>query len=332
MSKILITGGAGFVGYHLTKRLTEQGHEITLADLSFHRPNDLDLEALLSQPNVSSIEADLTDPASQEKIGAGYDYVYHLAGINGFKQFQEIPHEVLRVGITATLNILEWFGARNGNPAAGGGAKILFASTNEVFASARGVFDLRIPTPENVPLVIADPYNPRSSYAGSKIMGELLFIHYAKQHGFRIAIARLHNVYGPRAGYQQMIPKMIERVQKRMDPLPLLGPDDMRASCYIDDVIEGMQIAAESAHTDGQIYNIGNNRETTVREIMEFICKIMAWHPQKFDIKDSPNGAVAHDVLDVSKIKRDTGWEAHTSFEEGLQKTIEWYTAHPAQP
>lgn len=327
MSKILITGGAGFIGYHLAKRLAAQEHEITLADLSFHRPDDSDLQALLAQSNVQSIEADLTDPASCDKLGTGYDYVYHLAGINGFKQFQEIPHEVLRVGVSSTLNILEWFRSQNKNPR----AKILFASSNEVFAGARGVFDFSIPTPENVPLVIADPYNPRWSYAGSKIISELFFIHYAKAYNLRMAIARLHNIYGPRAGYQQMIPKFIERVQKRMDPLPLLGPDDMRASCYIDDMAEGMHIAAESAQTDGQTYNIGNHRETTVRDIMELICKIMEWHPEKFDIKLSPNNDTIRDILDVSKIKADTGWEARTLLEDGLRKTIEWYMAHPSK-
>lgn len=326
MPKILITGGKGFIGYHLAKRLAAQGHEIVLVDLSFDTSRDLDLQTLLAEPNVRSIEADLTDTASYEKIGSGYDYVYHLAGINGFRQFNEIPHEVLRVGIASTLNLLEWFRTHN----ARSNSKILFASSNEVFAAGRGMFAFPDLPPETTSLIVADPYNPRSSYAGSKIMGELLFIHYAKHYGFRMAIARLHNVYGPAAGYQQMIPKMIERVQKRMDPLPLLGPDDMRASCYIEDIVEAMQTVAESSATDGQIYHAGNHQATSVREIMEQICAIMQWHPEEFDIKPSPSGETIRDVLDVSKIKRDTGWEAKTSLEYGLRKTIEWYTAYPA--
>src|SRR3989344_4942311 len=117
MSKILITGGAGFVGYHLAKRLADQeGHKVVLAANVLRQGNehaDSDLESLLSKPNVTMIRADLADPASYEKIGTGYDYVYHLAGINGFRKFMEMPHEVLRVGITATLNVLEWFRSQN---------------------------------------------------------------------------------------------------------------------------------------------------------------------------------------------------------------------------
>ena len=174
-SRILITGGAGFVGYHLAKQLSSQKHELVLVDNFLWRVNgrtDPDLESLLSRPNVSMIQADLTDSGSCGTIGSGYDYVYHLAGINGFSKFVGMPHEVLRVGISATLNVLEWFRSKNNKP----GAKILFASTNEVFVGAQDTFGaLPVPTPEQVPLVIADPYNPRWSYAGSKIIGALLF-------------------------------------------------------------------------------------------------------------------------------------------------------------
>lgn len=318
MSKILITGGAGFVGYHLAKRLADQGHEIVLAD---------NREALLSQPNITMVKADLTDPASYDKLGNGYDYVYHLAGINGFRQFMDIPHEVLRVGAAATLNTLEWFRTKNNNP----NAKILFASSNEVFTGAHEAFSaLPIPTPENVPLVIADPYNPRWSYAGSKIISELFFIHYAKAYNLRMVIARLHNLYGPAAGYDAMIPKFIERIKNRLDPFPLFGPDDLRASCYIADAVEAMQHAIESSATDNQTYHIGDSRETTIKALLKIMFEIMQWHPQTFDIKNSPNNAMTRDILDISKIKADIGWEANTMLEDGLRKTIEWYLTHPS--
>ncbi|MBI4224896.1 MAG: NAD(P)-dependent oxidoreductase [Candidatus Sungbacteria bacterium] len=336
MSKILITGGAGFVGYHLAKRLADQEHEIVLVDNFSRNGRDADLLTLLQRPNTKLIEGDLTDPASYEKFGTGYDYVYHLAGINGFRQFMDMPHEVLRVGAATALNILDWFRTKNNPPAGGQGAKILFTSSNEVFTGAHEAFGaLPVPTPENVPLVIADPYNPRWSYAGSKIISELLFIHYAKVYNLRMVIVRLHNLYGPGAGYDAMIPKFIGRTHNRLDPFPMFGPDDLRASCYIADAVEAMQTAIESSATDGQTYHIGDSREATIKTILETMFEIMQWHPKEFDIKPSPNGpptgGSTRDILDVSKIKTDIGWEAKTSLEQGLRKTIEWYLAHPAQ-
>ena len=144
MSKILITGGAGFIGYHLTKLLAEQGHEVVIVDNFFRSEKDEDLSSLIEMPNVKMIEADLTDKASWDELGSGYDYVYHLVGINGTKLFYEIPQEVLRIGVSTTMNVLEWFRTKNNMP----NAKILYTSSNEAYASALEAFGkLPIPTP-----------------------------------------------------------------------------------------------------------------------------------------------------------------------------------------
>lgn len=322
MAKILITGGAGFIGYHLATCLSLRGNEIVLADNFSRGKKDAELMTLLAKPNVKMIEADLTDYASWSKIGTDYDYIYHLISINGFKFFKEIPHEVLRVGLTTTLNVLNWLHKVNGNPK----AKILYTSSNEVYMGATEPFgSLPIPTPEKIPAVIPDTYDPRWSYAGQKIMGELLLIHYAKAYDLRMVIVRPHNIYGPRAGVDSMIPKMINRIQKRTEPFPLISPQENRSSCYISDVIEAMVLATESAKTDGGTYNIGSDTETTVQEILETMFKIMDWKPQKFDIKENPSDSSLHCLPDISKLKNDAGWSPKISLEEGLQKTIEWY-------
>jgi nucleoside-diphosphate-sugar epimerase len=161
--KVLITGGAGFVGYHLSKRLAKKGYEIVIADNFFRSDDDADLKELLALPNVTLRKLDLTDKAAWDEVGEGYDYVYHLASINGTKLFYEIPHEVLRIGVATTMNVLEWFHSKNNKP----NAKILYTSSNEAYAGALEHFNqLPIPTPEDVALVIIDPYNPRWSYAG----------------------------------------------------------------------------------------------------------------------------------------------------------------------
>lgn len=329
MSKILITGGAGFVGYHLAKRLATQNHDVIIADKIIPNSKDRELNSILLFPNVKMLEADLTDETAWEKIGEGYDFIYHLASINGFKQFYEIPQEVLRVGIATTINVLNWLKTKNNNP----NAKILYASSNEVYIGTLEAFEtLPLPTPENVPLVISDTYNPRWSYAGQKLIGELLFIHYSKAYNFRMVIVRPHYIYGPRAGYEPMIPKIIGRIKSRIDPFPLIGGDDSRSYCYIDDAIEAMIMAIESPKTDGRTYNIGSSHKTTIKELTETMFTIMGWRPAKLEIKNSPDGKINHFLPDVSKIRHDTGWETKTSLKDGLKKTIEWYSTNPKNP
>lgn len=326
MSKILITGGTGFIGYHLAKQLSKKDNKIVLVDNFFRSEEDEDLIELLKKPNIKLIEADLTLPESWDKIGSDYDCVYHLVGINGTKLFYEIPHEVLRIGITTTLNVLDWFRTKNNKPE----AKILYTSSNEAYAGTLEAFDkLPIPTPENVPLVIADPYNPRWSYAGQKLIGELLFIHYSKAYNLRMSIVRPHNFYGPREGYLHVIPEIIERINKKIDPFPIFGADDTRSFCYIDDAIMAIQKVMESKKTDGGTYHIGTHEETVIKDLIEMMFSIMKWHPKKLDIKNSPEGSVKRRLADVSKIKKEIGWEAKIPLQKGLEKIIKWYLAHP---
>ncbi len=327
MEKILITGGAGFVGYALAKRLAQSGADITIADNFFRGKRDADLEALLTLPNVRLVEGDLTKPEAWDALGTGYTHVYHLVGINGTKLFYEIPHEVLRIGVSTTMNALEWFRLKNGVT----DAKILYTSSNEAYASALEAFgNLPLPTPETVPLVIADTYNPRWSYGGQKLIGELFFIHYAKAYDFRMSIVRPHNFYGPRAGYDHVIPQILGRIAKREEPFMIYGADESRSFCYIEDAVEAIERVMVSTTTDGGTYHIGTSVETQIGELVDQLFTLTGWRPSKIEEQHSPEGSVKRRLPDVSKIGRDTGWEAITSLEEGLQKTIDWYTKNPA--
>ncbi len=323
--KILITGGAGFIGYHLSKLLAGQGHNVTIADNFFRSKHDEDLSALLAMPNVKLVTADLTKPESWDQLGGGYDCVYHLVGINGTKFFYEIPHEVLRIGVLTTVNALEWFRGTNSKP----GAKILYTSSNEAYASGFDLGIVPIPTQEQVPLVIADPYNPRWSYGGQKLIGELFFINYSRAYNFRMSIVRPHNFYGPRAGYEHVIPEVIGRVARKVEPFPVFGADDRRSFCYIADAAEAIQKVMESDTTDGGTYHIGTTEEIGIKNLIEKIFDIIGWRPAALDIKNSPEGSVKRRLADVSKIKKDTGWEAATPLEDGLRATVAWYLAHP---
>ncbi len=329
MKKILITGGAGFIGYHLATYLLHNSDvEIVLTDNYFRGKFDEDLEELLQDPRVTFHNLDLTDQSSFQTLGNGYDHVYHLAAVNGTKLFYEIPHEVLRINTLALIYVLEWFRRENAS------GKLLFTSSSEVYAGALEAFNnLPIPTPEGVPLVIADPYNPRASYDASKLVGEPFVIHYAKQYNLRAVIVRPHNFYGPRAGYEHVIPEYCRRVAERVDPFPIIG-NDTRTFCYIGDVVRAFKLLMDSPATDHQpieTVHIGASQEITMTELAERLFAVTGWHPQSLDVKPSPPGSVKRRLADVTKIKKLVGWESEISLEQGLQKTFEWYKLHPKQ-
>ena len=318
--RVLITGGAGFIGLHLARLHAELGDNVLLLDNFFRGKDDPDLQAVLAKPNVKLQTADLTTPEGWANIDGRFDYVYHLAAVNGTDLFYKIPHEVLRINLLSAIYGLEWFKDHNKD------GKILFTSSNEAYAGALEAFNqLPIPTPEDVPLVISDVKNPRWTYAGTKIAGEQLFIHYATSFALRTVIVRPHNFYGPRAGFNHVIPQFIERIVKREDPFAINGADDTRSFCYIEDAVEAMRMVMASKKTDGEIYHIGTTEETVIRDLAEKLFKVSGWHPKKLDIHDSPEGSVKRRLADVSKIKKAVGWEATTSLEDGLAKTFDWY-------
>ncbi|MDO8667881.1 MAG: GDP-mannose 4,6-dehydratase [bacterium] len=333
MKKILITGGAGFIGYFLSKQLLKEYGEdvrLTLVDNLRRGRMDADFKELLEDKRVKFLNLDLTDLSAYSQFGNGYDQVYHLAAINGTKIFYEIPHEVLRINTLSLIYMLEWF--RKENPQ----GKFCFTSSNEAYASALSAFgQLPIPTPEKVPLVIDDPYNARWSYASTKLVGELFVIHYAKMHNFRALIVRPHNFYGPRAGYGgHVIPDFCERIAAHVDPFPIYGADDTRTFCYITDAVRAMQMLMDSSKTDGQpieTVHIGDFEEITMRELAEKLFKAVGWKPKELDIKNGPPGSVKRRLADVSKLQSLTGWKPEVSLAEGLKRTYDWYLKNPSK-
>jgi len=321
LAKILVTGGAGFLGFSLSKLLAKEGHEITICDNLFRGKMDEELKELIDLNNVSFVNCDLTKADELSKLEKSYDYVYHLAAIQGTKYFYEIPHKVLRVNILSTINILDWVANRKIK-------KILFASSSETYAGAMEVFGLSIPTPEDVPLVIENVKNPRRSYAGSKIIGELLFINYARKFKFNMSIVRYHNIYGPRMGYEHVIPEFIVRSLKKEDPFKIFGGKQTRAFCFVDDAIKATKLVMESDKTNNEIIHVGNDKEEiTIVDLAKKVFDIAKFHP-KLDVRPAPEGSVERRCPDISKLKELTDFEAKISLDGGLRKTYEWYNKY----
>lgn len=327
---VLITGGAGFVGYHLARHLLSVNKKVhlTLVDNLQRGRKDVDFEELLKDPRVTLLELDLTDLSSYLKMGKGYSHVYHLAAMNGTKVFYEKPQEVLRINTLSLIYMLEWF--RKENPE----GKFCFTSSNEAYAGGLNAFGvLPIPTPEKVPLVIDDPYNPRWSYASTKLAGELFVIHYARAYNFRALIVRPHNFYGPRAGYGgHVIPDFSERIGAKTDPFPVFGSDDTRTFCYITDAVRAIAMLMDSSKTDLQpieTVHIGDSTEILMKDLLLKMFDVAGWQPKQLDVKSSPPGSVKRRLADISKLQALTGWKPEISLNEGLKLTYEWYMKHP---
>ncbi len=329
--KTLITGGAGFIGFHLTRHLLEKSDtELVLTDNFFRGRMDEELTELIRHPRVTFIQGDLTDPAFLTSLPTDVEHVYHLAAVNGTKNFYNFPHEVMRINTLTLTNVLTWITTLSRKP------KLCFTSSNEAYAGALESFgQLPIPTPEKVPLVISDTYNPRWTYAATKLIGELFVIHYAKQYNFPAVIVRPHNFYGPRAGYDHVIPEFSQRILDRVDPFAIFGSDETRTFCYISDAVRAMGLLMDSTATNLQpieTVHIGNSDEITMRDLAEKMFGLTGWKPDRIETKESPVGSVKRRLADISKIEQLVGWKPETSLDDGFRSTFEWYSKHPKNP
>jgi len=197
--KILVTGGVGFIGSNLCKKLSEFDKQVVIFDNGF-RMGFLDFK---NESHISLIKGDITNQEDWKKIPSDIDYVFHMGAINGTKFFYEIPEKVLEVNTLGTYNMLKWI---NNSRAKG----FFFASSSEIYGIPK-IF----PTSETEEMMIPDPKNPRFSYSSSKMIGEILCINFAKKYGISYSIGRFHNVYGPRMGFEHVIPEFIKRMKNR---------------------------------------------------------------------------------------------------------------------
>lgn len=317
MAKVLITGGSGFIGSNLAKRLVVKGNDVTVLD-NLERGNLANLEGY----EIKTIDCDVRDKSLlKESVTDEYDYIYHLAAINGTKNFYLNPYHVLEVNTKGVINMLEICTET-------GCEKFIFSSSSEVYNQPT-----KIPTKEDERILIPDIMNPRFSYSGSKIIGELFCIHYSKEHNLKTKIVRYHNIYGPRMGFDHVIPELIMKMKKITDnfsvksaDLKIQGSgDETRAFCYIDDAVEATIHVAEKGNK-AEIYNVGNSREEiSIKELVKKIAAILG-----LDIRIIPSerlaGSTNRRCPDIGKIMK-LGYIPHTDLNSGLKRTIEFYSS-----
>lgn len=314
----LVTGGAGFIGSALVRRLIQAGHRVRVLD--DHSRGSIERLADLAA-DFQFVPGDVRDPAAVDAAVRGVDSVCHCAFVNGTEFFYSKPEVVLEVGVKGMVNVLD---ACRKNQV----RELVLASSSEVYQVPPAV-----PTGETVGFSIPDPLNPRYSYAGGKIISELLAIHYGRKFFDRVLIFRPHNVYGPNMGFEHVIPQFALRLRKLARetaagpvPFPIQGTgDETRAFVFIDDFTEGLMILLERGeHLN--IYNIGTQQEVTVAEVARVVSEYFG---RQVEIVpgEARAGGTPRRCPDISKLAA-LGYQPRISLREGIFKTAKWYDEH----
>jgi UDP-glucose 4-epimerase len=306
--KILITGGAGFIGSYLSNKLSKN-HEIHVVDNSirgdYSRLND----------GIKIFNIDLTKIDQLKKVDNNYDFIFHLAAINGTDNFYNNHHKVFEVGTKSIINIYDHFKYQN--------SKIITASSAEVYQKPE-----IIPTDEKIQCIIPDITNHRYSYGGSKIFSELLVFNYGIDYFKSSMIFRPHNIYGPNMGYKHVIPQLIEKIKRAISEknhsIQLIGDgSETRAFCYIDDLINGLEILIKDG-VDKNVYHIGNDYEISILDLLKKIIKIMGVNIDIVKGENTHEGGTNRRCPNISKIKK-LGYNPKFDLDKGLNLTIQWY-------
>lgn len=310
--RVLVTGGAGFLGSHLCEKLLSTGHDVICVDNFFTGSKD-NIRHLLSHPNFELLRHDVTFPLYIE-----VDEIYNLACPASPVHYQYDPVQTTKTSVHGAINLL--------GLAKRVRARILQASTSEVYGD-----------PEQHPQVEdywghVNPIGLRSCYDESKRCAETLFMDYHRQNSLSIKIARIFNTYGPR-----MHPND-GRVVSNFIVQALLGEDitiygdgsQTRSFCYVDDLIEGLVRLMKSKEGFIGPVNLGNPNEVTIKELAEFVIE-MTGSKSKLVYKDLPSDDPRRRRPDITRAREHLQWQPMAKLQDGLQATIDYFSSKLSQ-
>ncbi|MDH3473164.1 MAG: NAD-dependent epimerase/dehydratase family protein [Rhodospirillales bacterium] len=315
--RALITGGAGFIGVHLARRLVAEGLEVDLVDDFSRGRRDADLTALTESRGVSCIGRDLLQPGSLDELPNDYGLIFHLAAIVGVANVTAQPFAVLRRNLELFFAVLD-FAQRQRRL-----GRLVFASTSEVYAGTAGHLELPLPTPEDVPIALPDLAGPRASYLLSKLYGEAL-CHHAE---LPATVIRPHNVYGPRMGMAHVIPELFERALRTPEGgrVTVYSPGHRRAFCHVADAVELIARLAQAEAAEGGVFNVGNgDEEIAIGDLAERIVAIAGRRVALEAGRETP-GSPRRRCPDMTRTQSVTGFRPRVGLDQGLRETWAWY-------
>lgn len=303
--KILVTGGAGFLGSHLCERLLDRGHRVLCLD-NFYTGTRGNLASFMDHPQFSLIQQDVCSPCDIE-----VEEIYNLACPASPVHYQLDPVKTIRANVLGAINMLELAKKYH--------ARILQASTSEVYGDPSVH-----PQPESY-WGHVNPIGLRSCYDEGKRCAETLFFDYYRQYGVPIKIARIFNTYGPRMDTQdgRVVSNFIVQALRR-EPLTIYGDGTQtRSFCYVDDLIEGL-ISLMSSGMVGPV-NLGNPVEFQIQQLAELVLKLTG-SPSSLVFKDLPSDDPRQRKPDIALAKERLGWTPKEPLEEGILRTIAYFS------
>ena len=301
--RVLVTGGAGFIGSHLVDALITKGTNVCVFD-NLSSGTLQNIKQWLDSPNFTLIKGDLLNPSDIKKLKQeSYDLVFHLAA-NPEVHFQQ--------NLVATHNLLEHHRKTRNTPT------LIFTSTSTVYGEPT-----KIPTPENYA-----PLKPISTYGATKLASEALISAYAYTYGFKAIILRLANIAGPRSQHG-VIHDFIQKLNKNPKELEILGDGTQTKSyLYIIDCINAMLLTLQKSKEHVEIYNVGSEDQITVTEIAQTVTQEMGLKNVKFKLTGGVNGGrgwigdVKNMLLDTNKLNS-LGWKPELNSEQAIRKTVQ---------
>jgi len=314
---LLITGSDGFIGKNFIKYLrTQPNLNIISIDKNFSNANSI--ETFANNTKITHLKIDLTDINAFEVLTQyEIDYVYHFAAVNGTQKFYREPWTVFFNSSLPTINLINF--ALKTWPKL---VRFIYTSSSEVYADINSSESEK--TNELVPVGFRNVLNPRWSYGGAKLLGELALNSANVQHGMPFTIIRYHNVYGPDMGINHVIPDFINR--GKVGIFELNGFKNVRSFIYITDAIRATFKIGNSALAINKIVHVGNEEPVTMRELAESIMKAANW-VGTIDLKDAPEGSTNFRCPDTSLLRNIIKFDSDIDLNTGLGLTCEWYLA-----
>ena len=310
---IAITGGAGFLGTHLTKRLAEQ-HQVRILDTDISS-NSINYTSLIDHPNVELIQGDVCDAQFVRQALSGCDVIIHLAALLGVERVVANARRTMDTIVLGTRNVLE-ASCQNGPV-----RRVINVSTSEIYGNTTVQGDAAAAS-------ISGANDPRMSYAAAKLLGEHLSWSYYRDLGVKVVNVRPFNVYGPLRKTSNALSVFIVRALAGKDLLVHGQGGQLRSWCYVDDFCDGLIACLQRDEAVGQDFNIGNALTTcTIHDLAKRIIRLSG--------SQSRVRYIEHPYSDINvrapggdKALRLLGYEARCDIDEGLQHTIDWYRDH----